>query len=77
MDGKIARLNIEHFRKRLATETDETTRQILLRLLAEEEAKLVGGTHGRLANASITASPSHPTRANGLAARRSVVWFPR
>jgi hypothetical protein len=45
--------------------------------LAEEEAKLVGGTHGRLANASITASPSHPTRANGLAARRSVVWFPR
>lgn len=44
MDQKIARLNIEHFRKRLAVETDETKRQTLLRLLAEEEAKLAGGT---------------------------------
>jgi hypothetical protein len=40
MDKTVARLNIEHFRKRLATETDETRRQMLLRLLAEEEAKL-------------------------------------
>ncbi len=46
MDKKIARLNIEHFRKRLAVETDETKRQMLLRLLAEEEAKLAGGTEG-------------------------------
>jgi hypothetical protein len=46
MDKAIARLNIEHFRKRLATETDETTRQTLLRLLAEEEAKLGAGTKG-------------------------------
>jgi hypothetical protein len=44
MDQTIARLNIEHFRKRLAVETDETTRRTLLRLLAEEEAKLAGGT---------------------------------
>ena len=36
----IARLNIEHFRKQLVTEKDETRRQMLLRLLAEEEAKL-------------------------------------
>ena len=43
MDKKIAQLNIEHFRKRLATETDEATRQTLLRLLAEEEAKLADG----------------------------------
>ena len=46
MDKTIARLNIEHFRKRFAAETDETTRVTLLRLLAEEEAKLVGGTQG-------------------------------
>jgi hypothetical protein len=37
---KIGRLNVEHFRKLLATETDENKRQMLLRLLAEEEAKL-------------------------------------
>lgn len=40
MDRSIARLNIEHFRRLLANETDETRRQMLLRLLAEEEAKL-------------------------------------
>jgi len=36
----LARLNIEHFRRQLAEETDETKRQTLLRLLAEEEKKL-------------------------------------
>jgi hypothetical protein len=41
MDRSIARLNVEHFRKLLAVETDEMKRQTLLRLLAEEEAKLV------------------------------------
>ena len=40
MDRTVARLNVEHLRKRLADETDETKRQMLLRLLAEEEAKL-------------------------------------
>ena len=40
MDKDIARLNIEHFRKLLERETDETKRTMLLRLLAEEEAKL-------------------------------------
>ena len=40
MDRAVARLNIEHYRKLLATETDEARRQTLLRLLAEEEAKL-------------------------------------
>jgi hypothetical protein len=44
MDMFIARLNIEHFRKQLAEETDETKRQLLLRLLAEEEAKFAGLT---------------------------------
>ncbi len=40
MDRVVARLNIEHYRRLLATETDETKRQTILRLLAEEEAKL-------------------------------------
>ena len=40
MDRTVARLNIEHFRRLLAKETDESRRQILQRLLAEEEAKL-------------------------------------
>jgi hypothetical protein len=40
MDKFVAQLNIEHYRKKLAAETDETKRQILLRLLAEEEVKL-------------------------------------
>jgi hypothetical protein len=40
MDKTVARLNIEHFQRKLATETDEARRQQILRLLAEEEAKL-------------------------------------
>jgi hypothetical protein len=36
----VARLNIEHYRKLLARETDESERQMLHRLLEEEEAKL-------------------------------------
>lgn len=42
MERTIARLNIEHYRRLLAKETDETRRQMLQRLLAEEEAKLAG-----------------------------------
>jgi hypothetical protein len=40
MDRTVAHLNIEHYRKLLAQEMDETKRQTILRLLAEEEAKL-------------------------------------
>ena len=40
LDGIVARLNIEHFRKKLSEEIDETKRQILLQLVAEEKAKL-------------------------------------
>ncbi len=40
MDRAVARLNIEHYRRLLANETDEARRQTVLRLLAEEEAKL-------------------------------------
>ena len=44
MDRTVARLNIEYFRKKLLTETDEATRQTILRLLAEEEARLAAVT---------------------------------
>jgi hypothetical protein len=40
MDKFVARLNVEHYRNKIATETDEAQRQKLLRLLGEEEAKL-------------------------------------
>jgi hypothetical protein len=40
MDRTVADLNIEHFRKLLASETDPVKRQTIERLLAEEEAKL-------------------------------------
>ncbi len=36
----MAHLNIEHYKKLLAAETDPSRRQLLTRLLAEEEAKL-------------------------------------
>jgi len=40
LDRTVASLNIEHYKRLLATETDESRRELLLRLLAEEEAKL-------------------------------------
>lgn len=40
MDELIARLNIDHYQKKLAEELDDTKRRTILRLLAEEEAKL-------------------------------------
>ena len=40
MDRTVARLNIDYLRKRFANEIDETSRKMILRLLAEEEAKL-------------------------------------
>jgi hypothetical protein len=40
VDRTVADLNIEHFRKLLSSEVDPVKRQMLERLLAEEEAKL-------------------------------------
>ena len=40
MDRTVARLNVEHYRRLLATELDEGKRRTLQRLLAEEEAKV-------------------------------------
>ena len=39
LDRAVARLNIEHYQRLLARETDEARRQTVMRLLAEEEAK--------------------------------------
>jgi hypothetical protein len=39
MDKYIHRENLALYRKRLAETTDERARQVLLKLLAEEEAK--------------------------------------
>ncbi|MGB8278657.1 MAG: hypothetical protein WCF20_12100 [Methylovirgula sp.] len=40
MEGFIARANIDHYRHLLKTECDEVKRQVILRLIAEEETKL-------------------------------------
>lgn len=40
MDKTVADLNIEHYRRLLAVETDPVKRQTIERLLAEEETKL-------------------------------------
>jgi len=40
MEETVARLNVEHYKQLLTTETDVAKRQTLARLLAEEEAKL-------------------------------------
>ena len=45
MDRTVARLNIEHYHKLLAQEMDDGKRQTILRLLAEEEAKLASLTN--------------------------------
>ena len=39
MKKMLTRLNIQHYRRSLETETDESKRRTLLRLLAEEEEK--------------------------------------
>ncbi len=40
VDRTVAHMNVEHYRRLLAAETDPARRQVLLRLLAEEEAKI-------------------------------------
>jgi hypothetical protein len=40
MDEMIARLNIEHFQRKLAEATDPAKRGAILRLLADENARL-------------------------------------
>ncbi len=40
MDEKVAKLNIEYYKRLLGSETDAAKRESIARLLAEEEAKL-------------------------------------
>jgi hypothetical protein len=40
VDRTVAHLNIEHYKRLLLTEADENKRNMLKKLLAEEEAKL-------------------------------------
>jgi hypothetical protein len=47
----VARLNIEHFRKKLAEETDESKRQTIIHLVAEEENILAALQKSRRASA--------------------------
>lgn len=45
MPAEIARANIEHFKKLLETETDAKKRDVIQRLLVEEEQKLAALKH--------------------------------
>ena len=45
LDKIVARINIEHFCKRLSEEVDRQKRQTLLNLIAEETAKLSEQVH--------------------------------
>jgi len=64
MQENIARLNVAHFRVKLATEQDEAKHQILCRLLAEEEAKLAAlkKNRGGIAGQCRAPSAATPTR---------------
>jgi hypothetical protein len=42
MDETIARLNIDHFRRLLDCDIDEPKRTVILKRLAEEQARLAG-----------------------------------
>jgi hypothetical protein len=46
MDRTVARMNIGHFRKRLAEERDSRKRETIRLLLEGEERKLTGLTQG-------------------------------
>ena len=56
MKPTIARLNIESFRRKLEDETDETSRQMLVELLSEEQAKLAALEEESAGNISIRPS---------------------
>jgi hypothetical protein len=72
MDKFVARLNVEHYRKKIAAETDEAQRQKLLGLLTEREAKLAAIEARDGASRWDLAIP-----ANGSVSRQSASWFPR
>jgi hypothetical protein len=61
----VAKLNVQHYRRLLATETDEARREVLLTLLAEEESKLAQAEAKAEAKSGIkpdTATDSQPPK---------------
>jgi hypothetical protein len=66
MPAEIARANIEHFKKLLETETDAKKRDVIQRLLVEEEQKLAALKHRTERKKDWR---NHPTRASALDAR--------
>ena len=73
MDKFVAKANIEHYRRKLAQETDETKRQVLARLLAE--AKLASLTDDPQKKSGLMTPDA--TAASGLGARQFVGRFLR
>ena len=73
MVKSIVRLNIDHYRKLLANELNETRRRELLRLLAEEEAKLAALENLPKSTKNIRRIPSTP--ASEWVAHQAVPWL--
>jgi hypothetical protein len=71
MDRYIARLNIEHYRKVLATEPDEAKRQTLIRLQAEEELKLTASMRSYAGEKNRMSHLYFQSQLNGVAAHWS------
>ena len=71
MDRHVARLNIEHYRKLVATEPDETKQQTLIRLQAEEESKLTASLRRYAGEMNRMAHSYFQNQLNGVTARRS------
>jgi len=59
VDRTVAHLNIEHYRRLLASETDERKRATLKRLLAEEEAKLAAAKQNPSAQGGMRSNGQH------------------
>ena len=60
MDRFVAKLNVEHFRQMLASAVDDTERQRLRLLLAEEEMKLAEAER-----AAADSNSKNPSSKNG------------
>ena len=71
MDRHVARLNIEHYRKLLATEPDEAKRQTLIRLQAEEELKLTASLQRYTGEKDGMAHSYFQSELNAVTAHRS------
>ena len=69
-------MNVEHYRRLLAVETDEARRQVLLRLLAEEEAKISDAKTAKI-TAGAASALCPPKGASELDAHPAAPWWKR